>query len=272
MTPWRERKKGLLSGAECQGELSHGPEAGGPLPAHTVRESSRARHVRLVLSPRTGLEVVVPKGFDRDLIPAILQRRAAWVRRVTARFEAQGRTAASRAVLPAPDELQLRAIGERWQVEYRRTASARVVARVSPGCRVIVSGDIDDSEAVRAALSRWLARRAREAFVPWLEDLAHDRGFVHGPITIRSQRTRWASCSGKKGISVNLRLLFLPEELVTYVFMHELCHTVRMDHSRAFWTLVGKFEPEYKSKKRRLKEGWKFIPAWLEPDKAASLF
>lgn len=272
MSAWRRDKTRLPFGPESGGQLISGPETGDPLPAHTVRESSRARHVRLVLSPRTGLEIVVPRGFDRDLIPGILRRKTAWVQRVTARFEVQGRNAASRPMQPVPEELQLRAIGECWQVEYRRTASARVVARAGLGWRLTISGDIDDVTAVRAAVSRWLGRRAREVFIPWLEDLAEDRGFVHGQIAIRSQRTRWASCSGKKGISINLRLLFLPEDLVTYVFMHELCHTVRMDHSRAFWTLVGKFEPEHKSKNRRLKEGWKFVPAWLEPEKTASLF
>ena len=262
MSLWRKR--------DC--DPSHGSDSVLSLPSYIVRESRRARNVRLVLSPRTGLEVVVPQGFDRDLIPEIVRRRAGWVEQVTARFEAQRRPMTPEAAWALPEGLPLRAIGEDWRVEYRRTASSRVVARPRADRVLVVSGEIDDTAAVRAAVSRWLAREARDVLVPWLEDLAYDRGFVHGPVTVRSQRTRWASCSGKKAISVNLRLLFLPEDLVSYVLMHELCHTVRMDHSRAFWTLVRKFEPDFRAKNRRLKEGWKYVPGWLESERTSAPF
>jgi YgjP-like, metallopeptidase domain len=57
---------------------------------------------------------------------------------------------------------------------------------------------------------------------------------LHG-LLVKSQRTRWASCSAKKNLSLNTKLLFLSPDLVRYVLIHELCHTVYMDHSKEFW-------------------------------------
>ena len=235
---------------------------------YSVRESASAKHARLLLSARNGLVVVVPRGFDRRLIPEILRKKARWVDRMWVRLEARSRLIASRSSEVLPHTVSLQAIGQEWWIDYRQTESGRVVARERPDSVLLVSGDVADREAVRAALGRWMSRKAKDKLVPWLEDVAAERGFVHGPVTVRSQRTRWASCSSKKGISINLKLLFLPEDLVTYVFTHELCHTLRMDHSRRFWALVCRFEPEYRSKNRRLREGFKFVPAWLDPDGA----
>jgi predicted metal-dependent hydrolase len=83
-------------------------------------------------------------------------------------------------------------------------------------------------------------------------------------VTVRGQKTLWASCSAKTNISLNYKLLFLPPELVRYVFIHELCHTIHLNHSRRFWALVAEKEPRYKQLDAELNKGWIYIPAWLE--------
>jgi hypothetical protein len=128
----------------------------------------------------------------------------------------------------------------------------------------MVHGDERDAEACRAALRRWLARKARTTLAPRLAVLACEHGFDLGPVSIRMQRTRWASCSRRRVISLNVKLLFLPPELVDYVLLHELCHTVRPDHSAAFWNLLSEHEPDYRAKRRRMKEAHRFIPGWFE--------
>ncbi len=81
---------------------------------------------------------------------------------------------------------------------------------------------------------------------------------------MRSQRTRWASCSAQKNVNLNLKLLFLPEDLVRYVLVHELCHTVHFDHSPEFWGLLSSLIPHCREMQRELRDAWKYVPAWLE--------
>ncbi len=129
----------------------------------------------------------------------------------------------------------------------------------------MVSGPVNDEERCKAALRRWLARRARDTLEPWLTALAVDTGLTFKRVTIRSQRTRWGSCSPHGVISLNRKLLFLPRELVRYVLIHELCHTRELNHSARFWSCLRQLEPDTDALHGRMRDAWKSVPGWAHP-------
>jgi len=85
-----------------------------------------------------------------------------------------------------------------------------------------------------------LRRRAQSVLPAQLAKLARLHGFQYSGVTIRKSRSRWGSCSTKKSINLSLYLMLLPEHLIEYVLLHELCHTVQMNHSPAFWALLDR--------------------------------
>jgi predicted metal-dependent hydrolase len=97
-------------------------------------------------------------------------------------------------------------------------------------------------------------KEAKKTLVSRLKQLAGQNGFSFGKVSIRSQRTRWGSCSGKNDISLNVKLVALPAELSDYVILHELVHTKIHNHSRKFWQELDKYVGSGKLKARKLKE------------------
>jgi predicted metal-dependent hydrolase len=237
---------------------------------YRIRTSPRARNVRLTISPREGLTVVAPLGFDHRRIPGIVEKKRTWIEahlRRLAKTDADAGAAGKagrRKTDELPETLELPALGESWRIEYRQTNTRVVGVLIDQPGRITVYGVVHDHNACREALMRWLRLRTREELVPWLTRLAGQNGFKFTEALIRGPKTRWASCSPKKTINLSFKLLFLERDWVRCVLLHELCHTVCMNHSPRFWRLLDGLEPECRAIHKRIRDGWKRVPAWLE--------
>lgn len=232
-------------------------------PGYSIRESSRARTVKLHMTPEEGLVIVVPAGYRRSRLPEIIAGKKQWIEKAQ-RWADEQRRLRPRALLCLPDMIDLQALGERWQVDYRHEPQQRLSAREQSDYGLLVSGGNGEYEATALALTRWTARKARRHLVPWLQHLSQELEMPVSGTVIRNQRTRWASCSPEASISLNQKLLLLPPRLVRYVLVHELCHTVHLNHSKRFWALVRKHEPESAALRRELGGAWQYVPRWLE--------
>jgi predicted metal-dependent hydrolase len=231
---------------------------------YRIRTSPRARNVRLQLSIREGLTVVVPLDFDLRRIPAIVEKKRTWIEAHLRRFTDIPGAVVRAPVVALPETLELPALDESWCIEYRPTNTRIVGVLIDQPGRITVYGAVHDHDACREVLKRWLHLRTREELVPWLARLAGQSGFKFNEALIRGQKTRWASCSSKGTISLSFKLLFLERDFVRCVLLHELCHTVCMNHSPRFWALLGGLEPECRAIHKRMRDGWKRVPAWLE--------
>ena len=96
--------------------------------------------------------------------------------------------------------------------------------------------------------------RAKRIFPERTAYFALRMGVDYGRITIREQKTRWGSCSSKGNLNFNWKLILLAPELLDYVVVHELAHRREMNHSKNFWKIVEAELPDYRERRRRLKE------------------
>lgn len=99
-----------------------------------------------------------------------------------------------------------------------------------------------------------LAQKALEVIPERVSYYAEKIGVNYGRITIRNQKSRWGSCSGKGNLNFNCLLMLMPPEIVDYVVVHELCHRKELNHSPMFWAEVSKIIPDYKNHIAWLKE------------------
>lgn len=233
------------------------------LPEYQVRQSRKAKHVRLKVTRDDGLCVVIPPGFDVSEIPAILKRKKGWIADAMKRI---GETRRFLELTPShhlPDCLRLAALGQTWDIVYREDSGRSGLWLRADGERLVITGAIFNREDVIRKLKDWLRLRVREDLFPLAEKLARQHHLKLGGLMVKSQRTRWASCSAKRNLSLNTKLLFVSPDLVRYVMIHELCHTVHMNHSDEFWGLVQAYEPRFRVLDKELREAWKKLPQWM---------
>ena len=126
---------------------------------------------------------------------------------------------------------------ESWIRKHLETISARPRQSVLAGEELLI-----------------LADSARAVLPERVRFFAQQMGVSYGRITIRSQHTRWGSCSPKGNLNFNCLLMLAPTEVRDYVVIHELCHRKEMNHSPAFWTEVEKFCPDYRTHRKWLKD------------------
>ena len=108
----------------------------------------------------------------------------------------------------------------------------------------------------RTSVTKHYARhkeQARAVIVQRIEKYIGVYGFEFGRVAIRNTKSRWGSCSAKGNLNFSYRLLFLPEHLADYVVVHELCHLQELNHSSRFWQLVSQAVPDYKERRKALR-------------------
>lgn len=97
--------------------------------------------------------------------------------------------------------------------------------------------------------------QARRFVMEKVEKINKIYNFSFKKISIRNQKSRWGSCSKKRNLNFNYKIIFLPEKLAEYIVAHELCHLKEFNHSRNFWNLLSTAVPEYGECRKALRRG-----------------
>jgi predicted metal-dependent hydrolase len=205
---------------------------------YQVRRSDRARRVRVTVDLARGIEVVLPRRAPEREAAAAIRELRPWIERRVAELEG-----ARAAVAARGDTVPY--LGRSLALQDE-TGRSRVTRR---GDVLLVPA----GEGRTPALERWYRRAARSEIEPRLKRACALAGTSYSGLTIRGQRTRWASCSRSGTMSFNWRLLLAPEAVLDYVVWHEVCHLEVMDHSPRFWRLVAARNPGYREPLRWLR-------------------
>lgn len=247
------RRSEVASAAAGQLALLDAAPAGD---AWQVRESRRARRLTVRVFPGGRVEIVVPMGTRSRMVEQFVARHRNWIDRKVEEF----RHALPEPADALPESVVLLAVGKRYEVRYELEEGAP--RALEDGELLRVRGDLSRVPLVRHALQRWLLHAAHRHLVPWLGSVAAGHELRFARAQVRRQRTRWGSCSRSGTISINACLMFQPPEVVRYLFVHELAHTVHLNHSRRFWRLVESLEPGWHALDRELSRGWRNVPSW----------
>lgn len=218
-----------------------------------VRVSPRARRLTARVHVGGRVEIVVPIGVNARAVRDFVQRFTPWIDRKVAAMQCVREPSA-----PVPQSIDFTYTGERFNVHFTAAERRSLTHRATD-----LYLEAPGPEEARGLLRMWLKHAASERLGPPLLALARELDYPIQKVVIRCQRTRWGSCSTRGTVSLNCSLVFLRDDIVRYLFLHELAHMRHMNHSASFWRLVESLEPEYRRLDRELLAGWRTVPLWV---------
>lgn len=208
------------------------------------------RRLRIVVAPELTIAVFAPVAADKDQIQAAVMKKAAWIAGKLDTLERYH-------PLPAPKKYisgeTLVYLGRQYRlkVEKGRSQPAKLMGRF---LRVWVE-DKSDTRSVRKKVDICYRKRAYETLGRYMErcySIASRHGVPEPVLLIRTMRRRWGSCSPKGSITLNLNLVKAPVHCIEYVIMHELCHLKYHNHSKSFYSLLTRCQPDWRKRKEIL--------------------
>ena len=228
------------------------------LPNYTIRISERARRISLRFSPESGLELIIPSARHERKALEFLKSQQSWIEKK----QAQYRNSIAVQELSLPHKLFLPALDQHWNIIYPESARADVTV-LTEANTVLIYSPMNNRVSSRQLLLSFMKSLAELHLKLRLDELSQLCQLEYNSLRFGSHKTQWGSCSRDARINLNIQLLFLDEDLLDYVLIHELCHTRHFNHSKRFWALVGKFIPDYQKMRVRLRAGKQSVPAWV---------
>ena len=207
-----------------------------------VRTSKRARRLRLV-SGINGVEAIVPTDYRTEELQSFVSAKRDWIIK-TSRYYCRLR---ERCGGNEPSTIYF--FGSKYHFHVVKDRKTSVV--ISDTMKVITF-HMADRRRYKEEMQEWYKEQIGRVIAERLPSLAGRLNMKFGKVSIKSQKSRWASCSRKGNLNFNLLLAAAPPEVIDYVIIHELMHLIEMDHSRRFWQLVKEADPDYEKHKEWL--------------------
>jgi predicted metal-dependent hydrolase len=214
---------------------------------YTLVSSRLARAVHIKVSVKKGLEVVVPFRYNVDRAERFLISKQDWIIK---HFDKMRELKSSQPAFA--DGSQITLFGQPIKVRILKHLKARnYVSETADEIHVYCTGTV---LSAKKAIKTHFRKTAREYLEHKTHELSRIMDVHYGKIAIREQASRWGSCSGKNNLNFNWKLIFFEPEIINYVIMHELAHTVHHNHSEKFYAFLAEFCPNYKLLRKKLRK------------------
>lgn len=198
-----------------------------------LSQSRRSRRITLSVRPPGEVRLSFPHSVSQKTALKFAESRADWVKQQVKEYKRR-----YDIILTEPF------VTRRHKLVFTPTDTTEIKFRVKSGVAEITHPELTrhtdpkvQEVAKRAVEEAWRAE-TKEILPKRLKALAEKHGFQYGKVTVRNSISRWGSCSAHNNISLSLHLMRLPDHLIDYVLLHELCHTLHKDHSPKFHSLL----------------------------------
>ncbi len=232
---------------------------------YRIRRSQRAKHTRIVVTP-AGVEVVAPFNVTERRIKQFVCHKRDWICKTLNRLQQRQSNAVDWKPSVYQEGVEIPYQGKLWRLSLHKHRLPHVCIEFNNGFSALLPECLPDdaiSAAVREALIQWMHRQAALQAEQLLLKHASRCQLWPRSLNIKRQKSRWGSCGIHNDIYLNWVLILVPETVLEYVLVHELCHIEYRNHSPDFWALVAKHMPNYRHQRNWLKDNGMRLMAGL---------
>jgi len=211
-----------------------------------LKRSNRSASIRLSLDHNGMVSVSAPRLMPKFMVDAFIKQNMSWIERQKRKIMLK------KTANPSLNwnERIVSYLGMLYSIKVSAEVGQKV--ELQKGICLIrpITGSVADA---KKTLLSWLKIRAEKEIIERVTYWAAEMNVRFGTVRFGQQASRWGSCSGDNNLRFNWRLIHFPAEVIDYVVIHELAHTVHHNHSDQFWSLVKQYCSDWKEQRKFLK-------------------
>lgn len=204
-----------------------------------VTLSKRSRYIRLSVRPFRGLEVSAPKYAHASDIERVIDKKSDWIRKQLSKIKT------------IQDNRTIFDLNTNFETKHHRlvldpSVTGKISSRIKDGLikvkypEAVNVKEESVQKEIRTAIEKALRIEANEYIPHRVKGIANKHGLRYKNVVLKNITTRWGSCSSRNNLNFNIHIMRLPGDMIDYIILHELAHTVVKNHSPKFWSLLGK--------------------------------
>ena len=201
--------------------------------------SARAKRIGIKVKASDLVKVSVPVGISFEYAEKIVREKTGWIKKHQQKLK---RLDENRTIFNEDTEFHTK----NHRLIIRKTNDKDITAKVADGIIIVFCPFEENVENdsvqffIRRVIEETYRIEAKQFILPRVRELAVKYGFKYNRVFIKNIKSRWGSCSKKDNLNFSLHLMRLPDELIDYVILHELAHTIEHNHSKKFWDLLDR--------------------------------
>lgn len=203
----------------------------------------KVKNASIRISSNLDITVTVPMIYSQSRVDNLIKDKSLWISKTLLKLSKR-----KKDFILEDDEILL--FGERYTLAIDSSVNNRIIT-YHESKKIVSNHRITAKSAI---LKSWYVHLAKKEILKMVNEIAVKYGFEYNRVFIRDQKTKWGTCSSRKNISFNWRLIRCPKFVIEYLIIHELSHLREMNHSKKYWELVGTMCPDFKKAKLWLKE------------------
>ncbi len=222
------------------------------VPYLVKRSKRRKKTISIKIDADGSVVVLCPWKTPTREIEQLLEEKKNWIFRSLAKHQKAKRFSSS------VQNGKLVLLGEEYLLKYSWTSRKVNRVKIRGNAIIIESNVVSDAdkkeEKIRRILIEWLRKRLEEVIIERVQKFQQIMHVQPKEIKIRKYKARWGSHNGRGILTFNLFLVMAPLRIIDYVVVHELAHLLENNHSKKFWQQVERVLPDYKQRRKWLKE------------------